>query len=276
MTCHNRLKETVDCLRALKAQRLLFPVRLAVFLTDDGSGDGTALAVPGEFPEARVLLGDGDLYWCGGMRLAWREALESGRFDYFLWLNNDTFLYPNALATMLATARDNPGIVVGSCHEPHSDRWSYGGRVTPCGGKSLHSRPVIPSDEPQRCQVMNGNLVLVPMDVVHDIGILSDTFIHALADFDYGFRALDAGIALTVPPGYQAVCARNPLPAWCDPATPLSRRLMLFNAPKGIHFSRYMAFCFRHFGVLALWIGCKALVRVLAPSLWLGRDHARF
>lgn len=274
ITCHNRINETLKCLRALHGQHVSFPVRLSVFLTDDGSTDGTAQAVLAEFPGTTVLQGDGNLYWCGGMRLAWQEALDCGGFDYFLWLNNDTYLYQDALAAMVATAETHPGIVVGSSQEPDGGRWSYGGRFTSGGGKSMDSTPLIPSDRPQRCQLMNGNVVLVPRDVVDSIGQLSDSFTHALADFDYGFRALDAGIAITVPPGYQGVCARNPLPAWCDPATPVARRLALFNAPKGIHFSRYMTFCYRHFGFLAVWIGLKAVARVLAPSLWLGRGDA--
>jgi len=272
LTCHNRCEETLECLRELYAQRLTGGVRLAVFLTDDGSSDRTAEAVAREFPAVQIVRGDGTLYWCKGMRVAWERALETGRFDYFLWLNNDTHLHSDALASLLAGSRENSGIIVGSCQDPESGRWTYGGRATPHGGKDLKSKPVEPCDRLQSCQLMNGNLVLIPARVVKSIGILSSDFTHALGDFDYGFRAMDAGFFLTVPPRYQAFCSRNPLPAWCDPATPFLVRLSLFNAPKGIHFSEYMTFCFRHFGPRTLWIGIKAVLRVIVPSLWLRKS----
>jgi hypothetical protein len=36
-----------------------------------------------------VLGGDGSLFWNGGMRLAYADAMRSD-FDYYLWLNGDT------------------------------------------------------------------------------------------------------------------------------------------------------------------------------------------
>jgi GT2 family glycosyltransferase len=268
LTCHNRRVKTLECLHNVYKQKLQEGASFRVFLTDDGSTDGTFDAVAVEFPDVSIIRGGGSLYWCGGMRVAWKAAIQEDQFDYFLWLNDDTLLKPGAIADMLDTARKEFGIIVGSCHDPETEIWTYGGRATGDGKKSLAGTPVLPGSTVQRCQQMNGNVVLVPKAVVDRIGILSDAFTHAIGDFDYGFRALDAGIPLIVPPHYQATCSSNPMPAWCNPGTPFHKRLALFNNPKGIYFSEFMVFCYRHFGLKCILIGAKVIIRLLLPGLW--------
>lgn len=273
LACHNRRDSTLTCLRNLFCQVLPTFASLKVFLTDDGSTDGTSEAIRTEFPDVSIIRGDGSLYWCGGMRAAWQAAFNAGAFDYFLWLNDDAILRSGAIAEMLANAKEHFGIIVGSCYDPETGVWTYGGRATANGKKSLAGTPVLPGNAAQRCQQMNGNVVLVPKAVVNRIGILSESFTHAMGDFDYGFRALDAGIPLIVAPHYQATCSSNPIPAWCSPDTPFAKRLALFNNPKGIHFSEFMFFNYRHFGIKSILIGSKVAIRLFFPGLWLGRGH---
>jgi len=268
ITCHNRKINTINSLKNLYLQVFRENTDLKVFLTDDGSTDGTSNAVREAFPNVYIINGSGALFWNGGMRLAWDTAMRMGRYDFFLWLNDDTVLKPDAIAGMVATAEKLQGVIIGSCHDADSGIWTYGGRTTPDGKKCLSGIPVIPSDKAQPCQQINGNVVLVPKSVVEKIGILSERFTHAMGDFDYGFRALDAGIPLYVAPYYQATCSHNPLSAWCNPSTPFRTRLALFNSPKGINFSEFMFFCRRHFGVRAYAVGAKVLFRLLIPGLW--------
>ena len=104
MTCFNRREQTLRCLDLLFAQTELPRVRLEVFLVDDGSRDGTADAVRARFRSVHVIAGSGNLYWNGGMRVAFAEAMKRG-FDLYLWLNDDTLLFPTALESMLAVHR---------------------------------------------------------------------------------------------------------------------------------------------------------------------------
>jgi GT2 family glycosyltransferase len=267
LTCHNRKEKTLACLEALYQNRLPRICSLEVFLVDDGSTDGTEQAVREHYPKVKLIKGDGNLFWNGGMRVAFAAAIEGG-FDYYLWLNDDTLLKPRAIAEMLMAAQKHLGIIVGSCHDPDTGEWTYGGRATANGKKSLKGAPVIPSAKVQLCQQINGNVVLVPRSVVDRIGNLSDSFTHAIGDYDYGFRAMDAGIPIYVAPHYQGMCPSNPLPGWCNPTTPLRIRLKLLNNPKGIHFSEFMKFSRQHFGNKAFLIGIKIIIRILLPELW--------
>src|SRR5262249_17236208 len=49
--------------------------------------------------------GSGNLYYVGGMRAAY-DAATKRPHDHHLWLNDDTVLYPNAIASLLATERN--------------------------------------------------------------------------------------------------------------------------------------------------------------------------
>jgi len=61
MTCHNRREETVRCLGALRVQDLP-NAELSVYMTDDGSTDGTAAAISAVDMPIRLIAGSGDLY----------------------------------------------------------------------------------------------------------------------------------------------------------------------------------------------------------------------
>ena len=90
MAVHNRRDLTLACLDSLRAQQLAGGT-LDVFVLDDASTDGTAAAVLERHPDVRLLRGDGQLYWNGGMRRAFGEAM-AGDYDYYLWMNDDTEL----------------------------------------------------------------------------------------------------------------------------------------------------------------------------------------
>lgn len=88
LTCFNRKEKTVACLRSLYEtyQDSQSSVDVEVFLTDDGSSDGTSEAVSSLTPffPLTLLKGDGSLFWRGGMNNSWRTAIKKGGFDGYL------------------------------------------------------------------------------------------------------------------------------------------------------------------------------------------------
>jgi GT2 family glycosyltransferase len=132
LTCYNRREKTLNCLQALYQQFLPAEMHLQTYLVDDASTDGTAAAVHAEYPNVHLIRGDGNLFWNGGMRRAF-EAAQAADPDYYLWLNDDTLLYPQAVNTLLAVfaqlasqGRDR-AIVVGSTLDPDTHVPTYGG-----------------------------------------------------------------------------------------------------------------------------------------------------
>ncbi|HEY0784932.1 MAG TPA: glycosyltransferase family 2 protein, partial [Acidobacteriaceae bacterium] len=207
LTCFNRRQKTVEALHSVARQQARMPRTIKVILVDDGSRDGTADAVLAAFPKTLLIRGNGSLFWNGGMRQAFARAREIG-FDYYLLLNDDTVLLPHCLDTLLQTAEELAqqgivSIVTASTCDPVTGKRSYGGlrRIRRWSGvKDVLVEPL--TDRPVRCDTMNGNCTLIPAAIARQLGNLDAGFTQQFGDFDYGFRATRAGLAVHAAPGY--------------------------------------------------------------------------
>lgn len=252
LTAHNRKQKTLACLESLYSQVLPPDIKLVVFLVDDGCTDGTSEAIRERFPQVRLLRGDGNLFWNGGMRLAFGEALKEG-FDYYLWLNDDIQLYPNALMNLLLISKmiGSKAIIVGSMQDPQTGAHTYGGVRRLSWWRPLKFSPVVAQGNPVLVDTMNGNCVLIPAEVAQAVGNLDPQFTHGMGDFDYGLRAKKKGFEIWVAPGYVGTCARNdPRNTWVDPTLPLRERWRKVREPKGLPPGEWLVFVRRHAGLL--------------------------
>lgn len=259
IACHNRREKTRACLEALNEAAAQVGSRavLHIVVTDDASTDGTAAMIRERFPDIEVIEGTGQLFWAGGMRLAYGRLLERG-FDQYLWLNDDTLLFPDALETLLATDRamlegtGRTGIVVGSTCDD-SGKVTYGGLRRRSGRLgALGFERVIPAARPQPCDTHNGNVVLVSAQAAAGLGNLDAGFRHGMADMDYGLRAVEDGVPVWVAPGFAGRCIIDHTVAgsFKDKSLPLARRWRLLTSPKGLPFAAWWLMCRRHAGVL--------------------------
>ena len=256
LTCFNRRDKTLECLRALAASQGLEDVALHAVLVDDGSRDGTAQAVRAEFPWAHVLASDGSLFWCRGMHLAFATALRRG-FDHYLWLNDDTLLRPGALAGLLACEAQlrqrsaAPLIVVGSTVDPVSGAPTYGGERQASRFRPFPVERIAPAGEPRRCDLLTGNIVLIPAAAARRVGNLDPRYEHAMGDTDYALRARRLGVELWVAPQVQGTCSHNPVTGtYMDPALPPAIRWKQMLHRKGLPWRSWLTFTRRHMGVM--------------------------
>ena len=256
ITCHNRKQETLACLSALFAQETKIEHKISVYLVDDGSTDGTRDAVKEKFPEVRIIQGDGSLFWNGGMRLAFAEALKKD-YEYYLWLNDDTLLYPHALNLLLSESfeldkfKDSKAIIVGATKDSQG-KFSYGGLRRYSWWYPLKFCSIEPGEKSQACDTMNGNCVLIPRQAVKIVGNLDPTFIHNFGDFDYGLRAIKKGCSIWMAPDYVGTCEFH-LPAWREPNLNVKERLKEVNTPKGMLLQEWKVYSRRHAGLGLLW-----------------------
>jgi GT2 family glycosyltransferase len=183
-------------------------VRLSLFVTDDGSTDGTSEAILALWPEANIQVGSGQLHWAAGMALAEQSAVGSDP-DFLLWLNDDTNLKPGALQTLLDLSDELPlSIIVGAAEDPDTGEVTYGGRSR-IDWHPQRFRRLPASPAPQRADTFHGNVVLVPMSVWRRVGPIDGAFPHAYADDDYGLRATALAIPILQAPGTLATCRAN-------------------------------------------------------------------
>jgi len=271
ITVHNRREKTLQCLRNLFSQNLPDGYTLDVFLTDDGCTDGTGDAVKKQFPEVNIIHGSGNLFWNRGMYLAWKNAAQKKDYDFYLWLNDDTFLITDAISKLLHTSEDkiNKAIIVGTtCAFNDDKKLTYGGRIK-------NGEIVFAEKEPVLCNYFNGNIVLIPREVYQKAGTNNPVFRHALGDFDYGLRASALGIESFVSPGISGQCdEHDKLAAWCNPNQPFKKRWKSFRSPAGQNPEEFFIFGKRHYGLYqACFHYFTNYLRVFCPGLWKNKSQ---
>jgi GT2 family glycosyltransferase len=240
MTCFNRCEKTVTCLRLLKEQINVKIAKLDVYLVDDGSTDNTSEEVSKNFPDVKIIKGNGSLFWNRGMHLAFENSIK-GEYEFYLWLNDDTHLYPNALEVVFSAYNKLPqneldSIIVGPTYDPDTQTTSYGGykvnsiwnpfkyAVVEPGGRDL-----------EECDTMCGNFVLIPKGTVEKVGIIDPLYKHRYGDVDYGNRARRAGIKIYSAPEHIGECDfNNQSNSWENRELPLKERIRLINSIKGL------------------------------------------
>jgi GT2 family glycosyltransferase len=276
LTCYNRKEKTLACLKNLKDQVDL-PAPIEVFLVADGCTDGTVEAVADEYPTVTLLVGDGSLFWNRGMHLAFNAAINKG-FDYYIWINDDTMIDVDAVTRLLQCAadvkrQDGLGIVVGSILDPTTRGLTYGGVSRPIFWKRTHFKRVQPDPKrPLPCETMNGNLVLIPAEVVAAIGNLDMAFPHSMGDFDYGLRAKQQGFSVWVAPGHHGFCSRNLVKgSFEDRALPLHVRWKAITSIKGLPAKAWAHFVRRHaqpfWPIFWLWPYARVVLSALRRTV---------
>jgi GT2 family glycosyltransferase len=274
ITCYNRKDKTLGCLQSLFAQRdLNIKFQIKVFLVDDGSSDGTSAAIGLAFPEVRILKGTGNLFWNRGMYLAWKTAAESRCFDHYLWLNDDTFLFENAISTTLNCASETKeeSIICGTTLDPTLQFSTYGGYLI------NQNKIMNPTGQLEKCDFFNGNFVLVPEKVFEEVGNLDPIFHHALGDIDYGLRARKKKIKSYISTSYIGTCdGHDFLPSWCSPQVSLRNRLInLYSSSCYTHPFQFFRFEKRHYGLGNAVLHFFSIhVRAILPGIWVKKDDS--
>jgi len=262
ITCYNRKEKTLQCLNLLfKQNGIDNNFKITVFLVDDGCTDGTPNAVKKNFPQVNIIKGTGNLYWNGGMHLAWSTAANIKDYDYYLWLNDDTFLFENAILDLLSY-NNKAAIVAGCTKSEKSQNFTYGGYNS--------STPTIPNGQFQQCEYSNGNILLISKQVFAKNGNLDPIFHHALGDFDYTLRAKKIGIEIVISPSWSGYCENHKdQPNWIKENNVLIRLKNLYAPLSGCSPKELFIFEFRHNGLFfAFFHFFSTHFRCLFPKLF--------
>lgn len=267
LTCYNRKDKTITCLDSLFKAYLPFNYNLNVFLVDDGSTDGTGQAIKEKFSQVNIIQGNGNLYWNRGMHLAWKIASNKRDYDFYLWLNDDVLVHSNALTTIITDSIEKPeSIICGAMQSAlQKNNITY-------GGKNKEGKLIKPTGKPTPCMFINGNMVLIPKEILRSIGILDPFYPHAIGDYEYGLRAIKAGYQCYVSSDFTGFCENNPtLPKWCLSNVKLLERLKSLYSPLGnSHPYYFFIYECKYSGLLTAMKHFLTIhLRVLCPKLWI-------
>lgn len=265
LTVFNRKDKTLQCIQSLYEQSSLQDYQIDIYLTNDGCTDGTPEAVSQKFPEVHIIHGNGNLFWNRGMYTAWQKAAMKN-YDFYLWINDDTFAYPNMLSTLLqeSQSKEHKAIIVGATQSANHQLTTYGGRL-------FNGKIPIPNGELTPIHHFNGNIVLIPRYVFQELGNLDYYFTHSKGDFDYGLRANKAGIEMFQAGHYLGECEQHEsLDAWCNPKISFKQRWKMLHKPNGMPPKETFHFEKRHIGLCtAIFHYFTIYLRCFVPQFWI-------
>ena len=274
LTCFNRKEKTVQCIKSLADGNSDCHIRFIV--VDDNSTDGTKEALEDLSYDIKIIDGNGQLFWCGGMYTGLGYVLDNETTDYVLFVNDDVAFYPSIIDRMLvevsegasdsasemAVKIDRPDILVGTTCDTDG-KVSYGGVVLT--SKHLAKFEILDINQKRKCDTFNCNCALVPFEIVKKIGNFDNKYTHSMGDFDYGLRASRSGYIINNTDYYVGECDTNSeIGTWKDTALPRKERMRLKETRKGLPKSDWWHFCKKNFGLMpAIYHSVTPYIRIM-------------
>ncbi len=254
--CYNRKEKTIRCLESLMQDNP--NIEFSFIAVDDGSTDGTGRALS-LYKNVQIILGDGQCYYSGGMRLGIKAAKERcNEYDWILFFNDDVEFFPGMIERLDAYAIERQEIIVGAtCDE--RGKLTYGGVL-----KTSKFRPAFQTVMSRKnrldCDTFNANCVLIPTHIFKSLPNIDPIYTHALGDFDYGLEAKRKGIPIVVSDFFVGQCVCNSLEGtWKDNCLSRKDRLKRKESPKGLPRREWFHFVKKNFGI------CSACVSSIVP-----------
>ena len=100
---YNGMKWLDKCLSSVRESK----VKSDLFIVDNGSTDGTTEYIKKNYPEAVLVESEENLGFGKANNKGFEYALKNG-YDYVYLLNQDAWIEPNLLGTMIDTYQSNP------------------------------------------------------------------------------------------------------------------------------------------------------------------------
>lgn len=110
---HNRYSITENFVKQLNGQTYK---EFKLVLVDDGSTDGTGEMVKNLMPDAKILTGDGNLWWGGALHKAYRWLLKNScNTDFVMFMNDDTNFEADFLENGIKLVKEYPDSLITGC-----------------------------------------------------------------------------------------------------------------------------------------------------------------
>lgn len=185
-----------DCLLSLASQTL----NHSVIVVDNGSVDGSNIAVSDEFPEVQLLEFPNNAGFAGGVNRGIRPALDQGA-KYVVLLNNDAVADEHWLEHLVALAEKHPNVGIVTSKIRHyaeplldstGDFYSTWALPFPRGRDEIDTGQY----DDTKHQIIfgaSGGASLYRTDMLRQIGLFDERFFAYFEDVDISFRAQLAG-----------------------------------------------------------------------------------
>lgn len=264
LTCFNRRELTQRCLQSIYDDKSE-GIQKDVYLVNDGCTDGTPNMVKELFPEVIILEGTGNLFWNGGMHLAFSTAYEKD-YDFYLWVNDDVEFLQSPIIKLVKSYEelsvDKKDIILTGVMVDHSlKKQTYGGIKIVNSFVPLKMQQIPYGKEYVKCDTFHGNCVLIHKSVVDKIGVMDPFYQHAFGDADYGLMASRADCEIWMTNYAIGICERHDKAnKWLDPKLSYKERRAAYHAKTANPPRDWKYFCKK-------FCGKKWWIRYIAPDI---------
>lgn len=288
----NGLADTRALLPTLERCRVPEGWRARVMVVDNGSSDGSASAIPREFPAVELLALPENLRFAGGNNRGVRGALDAGA-DAVMLLNNDTEADPGLFERLLLALDQHPEVGAAApliyFAAPSRRIWYAGGILIPWLGFAAHRGLRSLDDGRYRSVEQTGYLtgccLVARREVWEKVGLLDERYFIYAEDADWCLRARHAGVRLVLVPTarlwHKVSASSGASSPWKIYQRLRANATMFSRHAHGIgHVTWLPAFVAQQV-VLAAWLlarGQFAATRAVRQALWdtaLGRPASR-
>ena len=261
---HNRKGLLRKCLRCIYQQTY---IERETVVIDDGSADGTGGMVSREFPQVKVLTGDGNLWWGGAMRMGVVHILTRAKVgDFVLLMNDDTTFDEQYVKNIISLSLEQRRAIVGSPCYDESDKRKLTGAPVFMDWEKGGAIPLKVPNDPKRknwtskINTFNGRGTLVPIEVFHHLGNFNKHLVHYGADYEFFLRAKQYGTPMVF--SYEARVFNSASPG----GTSFKRRTILLKEWWQLLFSRRSK---------SNIIASYHLIRLTCPSRYKMRNYKK-
>ncbi len=198
----NGFTDTKDCLTSLSK---ISYKNYKVALVDNGSRNGEGQILKKLFPNVKLITNSKNTGFCEANNLGMLWAIKNGS-QYVLLLNNDTIVAKDFLEKLLASFRKHPdaGIVNPKIlYFKSSTIWAMGGKLATFPGiprmigqgskTTSWTKDIV-------CDFASGCAMIMPINLVREVGLLDTRYFAYWEDTDYSFRVKRAGYKIWVNP----------------------------------------------------------------------------
>jgi len=201
----NHLGDTIECLESIR--RMQYP-NIRLLLVDNGSTDGTANHIRTHYPDVEVISSSENLGIAQGYNLGMDYALQKDA-QYVLVANNDIItVEPDFVSRLVEAGEKNPraGILMPKIVYYHNpDRlWSIGARRRRFPPTIVFiglNKPDGPEYTKSRnLEFAPSCALLIRCELMRKIGLFDSNFFFYFDDYDYCYRARQAGYSIRYVP----------------------------------------------------------------------------
>lgn len=247
-TCFNRKEKTINCINSLMADE---SINFEFIIVDDNSTDGTTEWLRQQ-NNVEVYVGNGNLFYSGGMRIAIDLAKKRDlkQYDYIMIVNDDVSFFEKSISKLIDYIDSTNEVVVGAmCDEKGG--LSYGGAIKTHYIKPSYKNVMSKSNQKIYCDTFCANCVLIPTHIFEECENIDSVYHHAMGDFDYGFTIKRHGYKIIASNFFVGQCNDNPVTgSWRDITLSRKERIIKKESPKGLPIKEYFHYLYKNHNII--------------------------